>query len=206
MADRDSQFEQAMHEAREGSREALGDLLESCRAYLLLVANKEIDPTLRQKVAASDIVQNTFVRARRKFEDFRGDNEAHWRGWVRQILIRDLQDTRRNFAGTRKRQLDRELPMASVDDSQRVNEPAAHAPTPQSHAIEREEAKLLRAAMNSLPEHHRLVVQLRNWEFLSFEEIGLRMGKSGDAARKLWSRAIERLQDELERKVQDSGR
>jgi RNA polymerase sigma-70 factor (ECF subfamily) len=47
--------------ARKGSREALGRLLETCRPYLLLVANNELDRDLQAKAGASDLVQETFI-------------------------------------------------------------------------------------------------------------------------------------------------
>jgi RNA polymerase sigma-70 factor (ECF subfamily) len=49
-----------------------------------------------------------------------------------------------------------------------------------------------------LPDDYRRVIELRYLEEQSFEEIGARMQRSADAARKLWARAVERLQQELE--------
>jgi len=60
--------------ARAGSRTALGELLESCRHYLLSVGNDELDRRLHAKVGASDVVQETFLDAQRDFEQFRGGN------------------------------------------------------------------------------------------------------------------------------------
>ena len=42
--------------ARNGSSNALGQLLESCRQYLLLVANQELNPNIQAKVGASELV------------------------------------------------------------------------------------------------------------------------------------------------------
>lgn len=53
--------------ARDGSDDALGESLEACRAYLLLVARQEIDPALMAKAGASDLVQETFLEAQRDF-------------------------------------------------------------------------------------------------------------------------------------------
>ena len=58
--------------ARQGNREALGRALSSVRDYLLLVANEELDPALHAKGNASDLVQETFLRAQRGVEAFRG--------------------------------------------------------------------------------------------------------------------------------------
>ena len=54
-------------EARAGSQEALGKLLESFRAYLLLIAQCELDAELRAKGGASDLVQQTFLEGQRDF-------------------------------------------------------------------------------------------------------------------------------------------
>src|ERR1700730_12825101 len=77
--------------ARSGSLEALGRVLEACRDYLLLVANKELDPKLQAKGGASDLVQQTFLEAQRDFARFRGDSEDELLAWMRHLLL----DTRR---------------------------------------------------------------------------------------------------------------
>ena len=48
-------------------------------------------------------------------------------------------------------------------------------------------------------------VERGNWERLSFQEIGQQMDRSADAVRKVWSRAVERLQIELEQEFGDDG-
>ena len=53
-------------------------------------------------------------------------------------------------------------------------------------------------ALDRLPEEYRRVVVLRFEEGRSFEEIGRLTDRSADAARKVWSRAMERLRQEWE--------
>jgi RNA polymerase sigma-70 factor (ECF subfamily) len=60
-----------------------------------------------------------------------------------------------------------------------------------------EEAAALHAAMSRLSEDYREVLHLRNWQQLPFMDIGEKMGRSAEAARKLWSRALVQLQQEL---------
>src|SRR5687768_4579643 len=47
--------------ARRGSAEALGQSLEICRRYLLQIAASELASHLQPKIAASDVVQETFL-------------------------------------------------------------------------------------------------------------------------------------------------
>ncbi len=65
------------------------------------------------------------------------------------------------------------------------------------HGPWREEADRVDAALARLPEDHRRVIELRNREGRPFGEIGDILGRSADAARMLWFRAVERLQREL---------
>src|SRR5262249_7550847 len=61
--------------ARQGSVEALGQLLEVCRPYLLKVANDHLTADLRAKLGASDVVQEAFLEAQRDFGQFSGLTE-----------------------------------------------------------------------------------------------------------------------------------
>src|SRR5690242_3318610 len=53
-------------------RAALGHQLEGFRAYLLTVAGREMNPALRAKCGASDLVQQTLFEAVRDREACRG--------------------------------------------------------------------------------------------------------------------------------------
>ena len=102
-------------EARAGSPEALGRLLEACRRYLLLVAERELDPALRPKGGASDLVQETFLEAQRDFAGFRGRSQPELRAWLRQILRNNLANFHRRFRDADKRRLDREVSLDRSD-------------------------------------------------------------------------------------------
>jgi hypothetical protein len=56
-------FGERMKFVRSGHREALGALFQTCRSYLLLVANRGLPEDVRVKVGASDLVQDTFLQA-----------------------------------------------------------------------------------------------------------------------------------------------
>src|SRR5438128_1295714 len=99
---------QILAAARAGSHQALGQALENCRPYLLRVAQDEIDPELRAKGGASDLVQETFLDAQRLFARFRGASEVEWLAWLRQLLLHNVGDFARRFRGTGKRNLGRE--------------------------------------------------------------------------------------------------
>ena len=182
--------------ARAGSAEALGRLLETLRPYLLLVANEELPAWLRGKVGASDLVQETCLQAQGHFDRFRDDGEAELLAWLRRILLNNVATLQRRYSAD-KRQVAREVPLAECGADGLLDLPLP-GPSPSSFAAARERDAALLRALERLPEEYRQVVHWRSYGRLPFDEVGRRMGRSAEAARKLWVRAIERLQQGLD--------
>jgi RNA polymerase sigma-70 factor (ECF subfamily) len=167
---------------------ALGQRLEGFRAYLLLVANRQMSPGLQAKCGASDLVQQTFFEAVRDRGAYRGLTNHQVRGWLRAILVNTIRDVARSY-GLAKRKVALEVPIEpGLIDCE---------PTPGARAVAREQAEAVDAALVRLPDDYRRVIELRNREGWPFGEIGAALGRSADAARMLWFRAVERLQQEL---------
>jgi len=191
-------MEQVLSAARAGSREALGQALEAYRAYLLEIARSEIDKALLAKGGASDLVQETFLEASRTFPRFEGSSGAELRAWLRCLLRHHVAKHGRRFRQTRKRWVGREQSLGTASESlDPVEALGADGPTPSAVVAADEELSLLHQALERLPPDYRHVVQLRYKEGRSFEEIGLRMGRTANAARLLWLRAVERVKQEL---------
>lgn len=186
-----------LEETAAGSSELLGQLLEAYRPYLLKVANEELDSDLRGKAGPSDLVQQTFLDANRDIVQFRGKSEAELLAWLRRVLLNNLANFRREFRDTDKRDVGREI---AVDPGALQNSAlAAHDPSPSGEAQAREETEALERALARLPDDYREALVLRHQKGRSFAEIGAALGRSADAARKLWARAVEALQSELKR-------
>ena len=114
---------------------------------------------------------------------------ASQRGGVHASVSRDEQ------AGGRTGSRDRR----AVGRPPASDEPkAASNLSPSGVAIEHEQSSALWRALERLPEDYRRVVCLRFDEDRSFEEIGKLTGRSPNAARKVWARAMERLRLEWE--------
>ena len=185
-------------EARGGSLEALGQVLEACRGYLLRIAGRRLSADLRSKGGASDLVQQTFLDAQCQFERFQGESEKELLAWLRQILLHNLAHFQRRYRAAAKRDLSREAPLpgeaSSTDGGAGL---ATQTPSPSEEMVAREEAQAVQQALERLPDEHRQVLSLRHQEQLTFEEIGRQLGRSTSGARALWLRAVERLNDEL---------
>src|SRR2546426_51870 len=70
---------------------------------------------------------------------------------------------------------------------------AAPGPSPSVQIVSDEQVRRVSEAIDHLPDDYRAVMALRYHDGLAFEEIGRRLGRSSDAARMLWARAVDRL-------------
>ena len=186
-------------DARAGSAEALGRLMEFSRRYLLLIANDELPAELQAKGGASDLVQQTQLEAVRGFAAFRGQSADELLGWLRQILLHNVQDFTRRFGVSAKRRSEREVSLEGDDSAQQAaGELADDVPSPSSWLARQERAAIVERALEELAEDQRQVIVWHHRENRSFDEIGALLGRSAGAVRKLWARAIQQLQKRLQ--------
>jgi RNA polymerase sigma-70 factor (ECF subfamily) len=145
-----------------------------------------------------DLVQETLLHAVRSFGTFEGDSEAELLAWLRRLLVNNLTDFTRLYRATGKRQVAREIALGAGGPSEPgAPELSADISSPSGRAVRHEEAESIEKAMQRLPEDYRRVLVLRYENKQSFNDIGRVMHRSANAARKLWLRALERLQEEL---------
>jgi RNA polymerase sigma-70 factor, ECF subfamily len=188
----DDTFAHGLRSARDGSEATVWDLLAFCRGYLMQIATQRLDGSLRAKANPSDLVHETLLEAYRDFADFRGQSEAEWLAWLRQLLIHNLANFERRYFGTAMRRVQREVSLTIGADAL-----PAPGPSPSSVLIASERERTVERQLERLPEDYRLVILWHDRDGLPFDEIGRRLRRSADAARRLWSRAVDRLQELL---------
>lgn len=193
-----SAFVTLLSDARGGDIRALGALLEAFRPYLLSIACRGLPAHLRGKCDGADVVQETLLEAHRGFAGFDGDDGDDLRIWLRGILKHNLVDLIRRYRGAAKRSVGRERSLdAGLESGDLPAIVVDPYPTPSSASVARESLGALREAMSRLPDDERAVIVLRHFESLPFQEVGQRLDRSPEAARKLCSRALDRLQHML---------
>ena len=182
--------------ARGGDREALGELLEGFRGYLKVIAARQLDRRLGGRLDASDVVQQTFLSAYRKVDQFRGQGEAEFIGWLQRILEHNIQEVVRNHTRIAKRSIRREEP---VPDSQLAVRAAGdiRGTTPSQRAMQGEDAVRLARTMEKLPKDQREAVRLRHLEGWSLAEISAHLGRTPAAAAGLLKRGMQSLRKHL---------
>jgi RNA polymerase sigma-70 factor (ECF subfamily) len=172
---------------------------ERFRHYLTIVAQVNLDHRLRAKLDASDIVQQTLLQAHQSIKDFRGTTDGEMAAWLRQILVRILAHTVRDF-GRDKRNIAREVNLAQQIDQTTLHLErvlAANQSSPSLKASRNESWLRLVEALNRLPESQRDVVGLYYLEECGISEISQRMGKSPVAVAGLLKRGLRKLRESL---------
>src|SRR5206468_4123754 len=124
-----------IRDTRRGSTDAFGQALEGCRQYLLLVANEQLGPDLRDKVGPSDLVQETFLDAQRGLRHFHGHTEQELLAWLHRILLNNLADACRRYRGAGKRDVAREIALADAPDEQLRHSLARPDDTPRQPGV-----------------------------------------------------------------------
>jgi RNA polymerase sigma-70 factor (ECF subfamily) len=188
--------ERLLQAARSGSAEALGELLESYRNYLALLAGLQISRRLQSKVDAADLVQETFLKAHHRFAQFRGESEGELLAWLRQILAWNVANLVRHYCRAQARNVHLEQELA--DELEQSSQAwslglAAKQSSPSQRASRREEAVLLANALAQLPADYSRVIVFRHLQGLPFAEVASRMERSVDSVEKLWVRALAQL-------------
>ena len=184
--------------ARAGSNSSLGKLLQAYRDYLLTVADRDLGSDLRVKASASDVVQESFLEAKRDFNQFTGETTNEFQTWLHRVLQNNIANIARCYRRTGKRDLSREVAVSSDALGRPLVNNASDNFTASDAAMLSELLEAVQTATSKLPEHYQDVIRWRNYDRESFEVIGERLQRSAEAARKLWVRALDLLQQELE--------
>ena len=167
--------------------DSFADALVACRRFLLALANSGLPTGLMAKGGASDLVQKTLAAAHRHRGQFNGTTLAELRAWLRAILRNELAMFRRRYHTTGARDVRREVTI----------EAAALVPAgpdlPVDYLARSERDRAVAAAVAGLPDDDRLVVTLRVEYGLAFATIGARVGRSEEATRKMYVRALNKL-------------
>jgi RNA polymerase sigma-70 factor (ECF subfamily) len=191
-----------LNAARTGDPAALEALAQHYRPWLLVLAQGQVGRQLAGKCDASDVVQQVLLDACRGLPQFRGTTEAEWCAWLRQVLARALGHELRRYAGTRQRDVGREVSLEQqlTESSCRLGALVASPDSsPSQRAVRHEQELHLAAVLARLPEDYRTVIVLRDLEGLPHEEVARRMDRGVGAVRMLWVRALARLRQEMER-------
>lgn len=136
--------------ARRGEAEAYGELVIRHQAGVFNVCYR----ILHERSEAEDRAQETFLRAYSRLGTF--DLERPFGPWIRRVA-----------ANLCLNQLELHQAAGGLDDERHADGSAG----PEAAYENKERSERIRAALASLPAHYRVVVELRHYQELSYDEI-----------------------------------
>ena len=172
--------------------------LEKFRDELLWLARFNLPRVLRGKLDASDVVQQTLLKAHRHRQQFRGEHEAELAAWLRRILGNVIVDSLRQFTGKRDVALERSLSVSLDQSSANLERllPSQEA-TPSAGAIRQEEIQRLLEALRHLPEDQRAAIELHHLQSLPVSEVSRVMDRTEASVAGLLRRGLKALRSLL---------
>jgi RNA polymerase sigma-70 factor (ECF subfamily) len=177
------------------------ELLNRCREYLCLLARFRLGPRLQAKLDASDLVQETLLKAHANKHQFRGTGQAELMAWLRQILANELAGAFRKYQ-TEARDMDRERSFQLDLDasSDRLHAwVAADQTSPSQHVSREEDVLRLAKALAQLPKDQRTCVELHHLQGYRVAEVAQLIQRGEEAVVGLLYRGLKNLRQILEK-------
>jgi RNA polymerase sigma-70 factor (ECF subfamily) len=204
MAVEPSESEVLHARASAGDGAAWGTLLTVHRERLERMVAFRMDPRLRGRLDADDVVQEAFVEAAEHRGDYFRTPSVPLFLWLRGVVINKLLELHRHHLGTRMRDAKRDRPVDGPPGSSPGETSAALCAqltaglTGPSVVAARGEIRIrLNDALDRMDPTDREVLALRHFEQLTNAEAAEILGIQERAAAKRYLRALERLRQVL---------
>lgn len=163
--------------ARHGEVEAFGELVRIHQAGVFNVCYR----MLGERREAEDLAQEAFIRAYERMRIF--DAERPFGPWMRRVA-----------ANVCLNHLSAQKPEDAELDDERD---AVNAPSTEAGREVQEEAERVHMALASLPSHYRMVIELRHYQEMSYDEIATAMKIPLSAVKSHLFRARKMLAEKL---------
>jgi len=173
-----------------GDEDAFRVLFARHRSVLQAWLRKRLPGHLGRRVSVADLLQEVQVVAYRRCAEFEPDGPGCFRTWLVGIAELKSREAIRFHDRAAKRAVRREITRGQrVDTGQFVSLQAS----PSEHAIAHETADRAREALATLASDDREILRLVRQEQLPLREAAVHTGRSYDATRKLYARALVRF-------------
>jgi RNA polymerase sigma-70 factor, ECF subfamily len=185
-----------------GDPRALAAIFQQHRDRLRRMVELRLDPRLRARLDASDVVQEAFLDVAGDLEAYLADPKLPPLLWLRLHVGRRLTTLHRQHLGTQMRDAGREISLfqgalPEVSSAALASMLLGRQTSPTQAAVRAERMLRVQEALNQLDAIDREVLALRHLEQLGRAEAALVLGISQDAAAKRYFRALKRLKDLL---------
>jgi RNA polymerase sigma-70 factor (ECF subfamily) len=175
----------------------LADKLAANRDRLTRMIRFRLDRRIRGRIDPSDIVQEAYLEAFRRYDDYRRENKMPFYVWLRFLTVQQLQIAQRRHLGFQMRSAHKDVSLHGTrfsDSATALADALSDSLTSPSAALQAKEMKeKLIAALELLSENDREILALRHFEQLTTKESAQILGISEGLASTRYGRALRRL-------------
>ena len=181
-----------MLDVKAGDEQSFALLLQRYRVPLVNFLYRMV----REREEAEDLAQEVFFRVYRARKDY--VPSAKFTTWLFRIATNlALNSVRDNRYQRMEVSIDAPVSADAEDGDERTLDVAEKYPNIEQHLIEEARSKMIRHAIEKLPEKQRAAVLLHKYQELDYNEIGKILECSESALKSLLFRAYETLRVEL---------
>lgn len=166
---------------------------EDFRSYLLLLARLWLPHPLKRTMDASDLVQVTHAKAFQRANQFRGDQPAQYKAWLRQILRNAILDALKKH-GTCPEQA---CVQFSESSSRLEGRLASCDVTPSKFVAMQEEFDRIAALLSELPDDQQQALVMKYCLGWKVSQIAEASGRSTASVAGLLRRGLKQLRGKL---------
>jgi RNA polymerase sigma-70 factor, ECF subfamily len=186
--------------AAAGDRGAVVELLERYRARLRRMVALRLDPRVRGRVDASDVIQEGYLDAMRRLDEFIRDPAVPFYIWLRFLVGQRVHEQHRRHLATPGRDIGREVSiyrgrMPGASTGALAARLLGKLTSPSEAAIRAERKIRLQEALNSMDPLDREILVLRHYEQMTNGDAALALDLDKSAASKRYTRALARLEE-----------
>lgn len=188
MSDRETLTRTLLQRLHANDPEALPQLLERDLEWITTQVQKRVGAQLRQNAETMDFVQDAVIDALHHGPRFVVSDKDQFRRLMARIVENAVRK-RHRFLHAERRDVARAQPLPSES----ICDLDASKDNPARAAERSEHRAWVQLAIEMLGEADRDLVRLRQWEGMSFAEVGKVLGIEEDAARMRFKRALAKL-------------
>jgi RNA polymerase sigma-70 factor (ECF subfamily) len=184
--------------ARAGDAAALNEMFSRHRDRLRRMVELRLDRRLLSRVDPSDVIQESYLDAVRRLDEYLADPRVPLFLWLRLVVGDRLRKLHRDHLGTQMRDAGRELslyrdPLPAASSAALAAQLLGRLTSPTQAAVRAEQMLRVQEALNALDPIDREVICLRHFEGLSRAETAQVLGIEEAATAKRLVRALARL-------------
>jgi RNA polymerase sigma-70 factor (ECF subfamily) len=169
-----------------GDTDAYGEMVRRYQGAVFNVCYRLIG----ERRSAEDLAQDTFIRAYQRLDTF--DNQRAFGPWIRRVAANLC------YNHLKKKQ----VMEFSLDEEKDISASTTFR-SPEGLLDSKEQSEKVRFALMGLPDHYRIVLELRHFQDMSYEEIAAELDLPLNTAKSHLFRARKQLAKILSGNIHD---